>query len=205
MFYERFVLSRGLETGYPLIIPSSVEGLHVLHTVHSRFFPLSILSMLFHFLARASMVQRVQPFCTHLGQGSQFTKRVLLRCSSVSLLLDYSVPVLVIINTINRSHLCQMSSPVSIAGLSIEFFNSGDLHRGGWWWSYSRWLLFLFLRSTFLFAFQDGLSVLHIPLLFTLARQFRIFVGHTEQNWFLSREFVYIYRLVRQTQISVQE
>ena len=47
MFLERFVLSRGLETGYPLIVPSSVEGLHVLHPVHGHFFPLSILPLMF--------------------------------------------------------------------------------------------------------------------------------------------------------------
>ena len=82
-----------------------------------------------------------------------------------------------------------------MVGLSVEFSSSGDLLRGGWWFC-SRWLLFLFLRSTLLFTFQDGLSVLHIPLVFTLSRQFRIFVGHTEQNWFLSRKFVFIYRLV---------
>ena len=100
----------------------------------------------------------------------------------VPLLLDNPFPVFVIINTINRSHLCQMAGSVSMAGLSVEFSSSGDLLRGGWWWFCSRWLLFLFLRSTLLFTFQDRLSVLYIPPLFTLSRQFRIFVGHTEQT-----------------------
>lgn len=153
------------------------------------------------------MVQHVQSLGTHLSQGSQFPERATFvlpgQGSPVPLLLDNPFPGFVIINTINRSQICQVAGSVSMAGLSVEFSSSGDLLRGGWWFC-SRWLLFLFLRSTLLFTFQDGLSVLHIPLAFTLSCQFRIFVGHTEQNLFLSREFVFVYRLVCRSQISVQ-
>ena len=108
-------------------------------------------------------------------------------------------PVFVVVDTIDESRLCQTGSPVSVAHLSVQFSGSGELLWGGWWWFWSRWLLFPFLGSTLLFTCQDGLAVLHIPLVFALSRQFQIFVGYTEQNWILSREFVYIYRVVRQS------
>ena len=141
------------------------------------------------------MVQPPQPLGAHVSQGSQFPERTFLGCSPV--------PVFVIVHPIDESHLCQMDSPVSMARLSVQFFSSGDLLRGGWWFGLW-WLLFLFCRSTFSFALQNFFFVLHVPLVFPLLCRVCIFVGHTDQNWFLSWEFVYIYRLVCQSQSSVQ-
>ena len=149
------------------------------------------------------MVQPPQPLGAHVSQGSQFPERTFLGCSPVPLLLHNSVPVFVIVHPIDESHLCQMGGPVSMARLSVQFFSSGDLLRGGWWFGLWR-LLFLFCCSTFSFALQNFFFVLHVPLVFPLFCQVWIFVGHTDQNWFLSRGFVYTYRLVCQSQSSVQ-
>ena len=63
---------------------------------------------------------------------------------------------------------------------------------------------FLLGCATFAFAFQNLVFVSLVPLPFSLSRQVWILVWHTEHNWFLSREFVYIYHLVRQSHSSVQ-
>ena len=123
--------------------------------------------------------------------------------SPVPLLLDNPIAIFIIVHPIDKAHLGQMGGPVSVAGLAVELSGSRNLLWGGCWFG-SRCSLFLLGRATVLFTLQNLNPVSLVPLPFSLSRQVCIFVGHTEHNWFLSREFVYIYRLVHQSQSSVQ-
>ena len=91
-----------------------------------------------------------------------------------------------------------MRGSVSVAGLAVELSCSRNLLWGGCWFGP------LLGCATFSFALQNLLLVFLVPLSFSLSRQVWIVVGHTEHDWFLSREFVYIYRPVHQSLISVQ-
>ena len=202
--FECFVFPVGFETIAPLIIPLSVASSHFLHSVHSCFLSFSILPLMFHILFFVSFLGRVHGLARSTARNTRRPKLSIsgtdfLGCSLVPLLLHNSLPVFVIVDTIDESHLCQMSVPVSVAGLSAQFSSSSDLLWRGWWWFWSRWFLFLFCCSTFSVSLQNFVFVLHVPLVFSLLCQVWIFVRHTEQNWFLSTEFVYIYRLVRQS------
>ena len=64
--------------------------------------------------------------------------------------------------------------------------------------TWARWVARYRLQATFAFTLQNLVLVSLVPLSFSLFREVWILVGHTEHNWFLSREFVYIYRLVLQ-------
>ena len=48
VLFERLVLSRGLETGYPFIIPFPVAGPHIVHSIHGCLLSFSILALMFH-------------------------------------------------------------------------------------------------------------------------------------------------------------
>ena len=91
------------------------------------------------------------------------------------LLSHNPLPVAVVISAIDRSHLFMMAVSVSIARLSVKFFSSHCL-LGGRWAFRSRLLLFLLCCWMLLFSFQNGLSILHIPLF----HGFRILVRHDE-------------------------
>ena len=202
VLFELFVLSRSLETSNPLVIPLSVAGPHLLHPVHGSFPYFSILALMLHIFLflrwRVHGPANSTARSTCRPKLSIFARDFSWLLASLAVVAQFS-SVFVVVDTIDESHLCQTGGPVSVARLSVQFSGSGDLLWGGWRWFWSRWLLFLFLGSTLLFTSEDGLAVLHIPLVFTLSRQFRILVGHTEQNWFLSREFFYIYRFARQS------
>ena len=87
----------------------------------------------FFFFPGVSMVQFDPPCRAHVGQRAQFLKwiRSLLgllgQGSTVLLLLDNSVAVLMVISTVDKTYLGQMRSPVSLASFLVQGFPSGNL------------------------------------------------------------------------------
>ena len=123
--------------------------------------------------------------------------------SSLPLLLDDELSVSVMVHPIDETHLGQMSGPIAVAGLAVELSSSRNELWGGCWFG-SLWFGLPLGCATFAFTPQNLVLVSLVPLSFSLSRQVWILVGHTEHNWFLCREFVYIYRFVLQSQSSVQ-
>ena len=123
--------------------------------------------------------------------------------SPLPLLLDDELSVSVMVHPIVETYLGQMGGPRSVAGLAVELSGSLNLLWGGCWFG-SPWFGLPLGCATFAFTLQNLVLVSLVPLSFSLFRQVWILVGHTELNWFLSREFVYIYRFVLQSQFSVQ-
>ena len=64
--------------------------------------------------------------------------------------------------------------------------------------------MFLFGGVPFSCSLQNLVLVSLVPLPLSLLDRFRISLRHTEHNWVLTRVFVYIYRAVRQSPLSVQ-